>query len=608
MSFENNSFESKDDLNKNNEIKQKVPTLEQMSDFFEYNFFEIENFQNSYEAFSTEQKSYIEKSFELLNEEYSQEFTDAILNADGLPYNDESFEVFKNEIDQVLISQGFDSSSWALSNNTGNWYNENDIIQKIKATEDKDQATEDKDQVTNWVEFSNYEKKEKISALSSKIRESYSIVEIDGKMVDEIYQGLEGEWYEKDKKFIEKYWAKLLAYVQEHRSPEEFNSLYSDLKTAQEVYGLEIAWLKPLNEYTKATEIPKTPGWIEVVKYWLDTSKFHISRVEWDSLIYGEQKIDFGENPPVKYIKNGNFELKSTELDYKVDKQLRSEIFVLENSLEGKKEYLESVSDEKSIYENFIGKIWDQTEFDEASLQYFEKQFTSATWSEVENAMSESIDKAIDNYRSNPNEETLQNLKISLTKKIQFKLSNIREIEKTFSTDQARLDQLKLQLETKQEQFTQQVLERDEVAKSRLKILQNMTQGSVDQAPLEEIFTEMNESSLQIDIWNGMIVSGFDLDTFEISGSGIPQWIHEDISNKKNDEIIARMMNVMFSGNPDQPIDLETIYTWMPVFKDESWEDISSTFSDNMRNKLWLDPRKYMRDNIEKYNSWESVS
>jgi hypothetical protein len=58
-----------------------------------------------------------------------------------------------------------------------------------------------------------------------------------------------------------------------------------------------------------------------------------------------------------------------------------------------------------------------------------------------------------------------------------------------------------------------------------------------------------------------MMVSGFDLETFEISGSGIPQGLHEDIKNKTNDEIIARMMNVMFSGHPEKPIDLETIYT-----------------------------------------------
>jgi hypothetical protein len=50
-------------------------------------------------------------------------------------------------------------------------------------------------------------------------------------------------------------------------------------------------------------------------------------------LIYGDQKIDFGEKPPVKYITNGDFELKSGELDYKVDKQLRSDIFVLEHKI-----------------------------------------------------------------------------------------------------------------------------------------------------------------------------------------------------------------------------------------------------------------------------------
>jgi hypothetical protein len=64
------------------------------------------------------------------------------------------------------------------------------------------------------------------------------------------------------------------------------------------------------------------------------------------------------------------------------------------------------------------------------------------------------------------------------------------------------------------------------------------------------------------------------------------------------------MMNVMFSGHPEKPIDLETIYTWMPVFKNEAWKDISSTFGDTKRKELWLNPHQYMRDNIEKYNSW----
>jgi len=583
--FENKPDNWNENLEFNNEQEQNVDMLETISSFFDDNFIEIEEFQNSFNSFSLEQKDFIQNSFNSLNENFPDELLNAVEASDWLPYDNKSFNVFEKQITELL------QKLWIVSKLELEWKQE-----ETKLNEENKKLNEEENKLNELV---NIEKREKISALSSKIRESYSTVEIDGKMVDEIYQGLEGEWYEKDKKFIEKYWAKLLAYVQEHRSPEEFNSLYSDLKTAQEVYGLEIEWFDLLKTDIDSDTTPE-PVENLIKEYAIDNSQYSITEVDWNILTYWNQKIDFWEKPPVKYITNGNFELKSWELNYKIDKQLRSEIFVLENSLENNKTLLENNSQALEQYRGFLENVNNATEFNQNSLNVLKQRAEN----ENDATLKSQILEAIDNYEESPDQSSLDSLKDILSKKPSIKIVEAIELEAKVIEQEAQLARMKLQLETKQEQFRQQVLERDEVASSKLKILQNMTQGSVDQAPLEELFTEMNESSLQIDIWNGMIVSGFDLDTFEISGSGIPQWIHEDITNKKNDEIIARMMNVMFSGNPEQPIDLETIYTWMPVFKDESWEDISSTFSDNMRNKLWLDPRKYMRDNIEKYNSW----
>jgi hypothetical protein len=73
-----------------------------MSDFFEYHFIETEIFQNSYDAFSQNQKIFIEKSFQTLHKEHQDIFLDVLLTTDGLPYDEQSFIIFQEEVSNLL--------------------------------------------------------------------------------------------------------------------------------------------------------------------------------------------------------------------------------------------------------------------------------------------------------------------------------------------------------------------------------------------------------------------------------------------------------------------------------------------------------------------------
>lgn len=547
----------------NNELQnEQTDSLEQISEFFESNDLDTSIMKQSYDAFSQSQKDFIIKAYQKM-----QINPDLVMEIMELPYDDESFTFFQESLSLYI---DIDDSKIIVNNN------------------DKEISNNDKEISNNYEEISNNE--------LSQLR----YIELH----NEYSKYFEDNWLYNDSDIntIKEFfldWDKVnafLIYVRDNHQ-DKFEYVYNKLNELNNLGVIQVSGLKPLEEYL-SEKVDKKP-----LNYpnWITNPSGEWSMENGVYTIWNE-KIDYNEKPPVKYLKSGKYELKSTDINDREIKQLRSEIFVLENTLDNNKTLLERNSQSLEQNRSFLENVNKATEFNQNSLNVLKQR----TENESDTTLKSQILEAIDSYEESPDKSNLDSLKDILSKKPSIQIAETIALEAKVIEQEAKLDRMKLQLETKQEQFTKNVLERDEVAKSRLKILQNMTQWSVDQAPLEEIFTEMNNSSLQIDLWNGMIVSGFDLDTFEISGSGIPQWIHEDINNKKNDEIIARMMNVMFSWNPDKPIDLQTIYTWMPIFKDEAWKDISSTFSGNMRNELWLDPRKYMRDNIENHNSWST--
>ena len=60
------------------------------------------------------------------------------------------------------------------------------------------------------------------------------------------------------------------------------------------------------------------------------------TKIDGDRVQYGDQVIDFGEKPPVKYIQseNGDWNFKSTELNFKRDTELSHEKEVLTTELD----------------------------------------------------------------------------------------------------------------------------------------------------------------------------------------------------------------------------------------------------------------------------------
>ena len=557
--MESQSFNGNENLEISNEQKEKVDKLQEISTFFEDNFFETTEFQKSFYSFSPEQQDFINDSFAQLNENYPDELLNVAIETDGLPYDQESFTKFQEEIIKLLKDIWLDKAIQDYSKNDSVENVESNIETKESNIETKESNIETKESNDR----SNEIKEIEISALSEKIRNTYSQVEIDWVLqdvqlkdtqwnllnLDNLYQSIEWEWVEKDIKFIELYWAKLLEYIAQNGSKEQFESLYRDLENVQLQYWIVIEGFDAISTWNvKSIDTPNSiPTEENAIKYWLDTSQFHISRVEWDSLIYGDQKIDFGENPPVKYIKGWNFELKSGELDYKVDKQLRSDIFVLEHKIPQIDEKISSLESQKLQSMDYSVNMQKVTNFNQETLDFLFEQTLKDENNPLKNEIKNAIE-AVGWDNNSQNTEKLKSLLIENSKKKEHEINILlTELNSQKNLAELKLDTMKDKLDAMRDAFKQKVLEKDEKVRDVLQFVNQIWLDLINpQARLEQLFTELQQNSLKVP-WLSLDPKKIDLANGRFGESDMEQ------STDKWKENLIKFFNKMVSWNTDEP-------------------------------------------------------
>lgn len=564
--IESQSFNGNENLEIHNQGIEAVDKLQEISAFFEDNFFETTEFQNSFYSFSTEQQAFINDSFAQLNENYPDELLNVVIETDGLPYDQESFTKFQEEIIKLLKDIWLEKAIQDYSKNGSVENVESNLEIKESNLETKESNLETKElnlETKESNDRNNEMKEAEISTLSEKIRNTYSQVEIDWvlqdvqlkdpqwnlKNLDNLYQAIEWEWVEKDIKFIELYWAKLLEYIAQNGSKEQFESLYRDLENAQLQYWIVIEGFDTISTWNeKSIDTPNTiPDEENAIKHWLDTSDFHITETQGSALIYGDQKIDFSEKPPVKYITNGDFELKSGELDYKVDKQLRSDIFVLEHKIPKLENQISNLESNMSKLDSFSQNLSQMDSFNEQTLDYLYEQFLREHGNPLRNDILWTI-----NTQGEIDMGRLKSLLLEDNEnKKQELLININDKKELLQEQKTQLQLMKQKLSDMQNAFKEQVLEKDEKVR---KILEFVWQIWLDliqpQSRLDQIFRELKDNSLKI--------SGLNLDPqkIDLANGRFGESDMEQSTDKWKINLI-KFFNKMISWDTNQPHDVQ---------------------------------------------------
>ena len=527
MSIEGQNFSSIENQPLNNEIQNETPdSLEQISAFFESHDFDTSYLQNSYEAFSSEQKEFLMQAYKAI-----QNNPDLLMEIMELPYDNDSFIFFRDSLwTYIELWNTIDWNNWNSNNETDNY---NNIVKENESQEDKIKDVKEVDKLT----------------------------ELEKQKINNVYQELLKDWDYKeffndnnldksaDIEEIKSFFAKeenviALFELAETKWPQAVEKLYNDLTTLNNLPNFSVAGLEKFS-----IDVPKQPKPTPepIIEVWLDTSKFHISRVEWDSLIYGDQKIDFGENPPVKYIKSGNFELKSGELDYKVDKQLRSDIFVLEHKIPQIDEKISSLESQKLQSMDYSVNMQKVTNFNQETLDFLFEQTLKDENNPLKNEIKNAIE-AVGWDNNSQNTEKLKSLLIENSKRKEHEINILlTDLNSQKHLAELKLDTMKDKLDAMRDAFKQKVLEKDEKVRDVLQFVNQIWLDLINpQARLEQLFTELQQNSLKVP-WLSLDPKKIDLANGRFGESDMEQ------STDKWKENLIKFFNKMVSWNTDEP-------------------------------------------------------
>ena len=606
MSIEGQNFSSIENQPLNNEIQNETPdNLEQISAFFESHDFDTSYLQNSYEAFSSEQKEFLIQVYNAI-----QNNPDLLMEIMELPYDKDSFEMFQDTINTYLEMNWLEPIHFDTNNpNIITWERPNSSIKKwngdiyFKWEEIKSEWEEKKAEweeiKSEWEEIQEQQNNENITSEKLDVN-----TESEKQKINNVYQELLKDWEYKeffnDNKLdkysdidtIKSFFAKeenviALFKLAEEKWPQAVEKLYNDLTTLNNLPNFSVAGLEKFSIELK--QLKPTPE--PIIEVWLDTSQFHISRVEWDSLIYGDQKIDFGENPPVKYITNGNFELKSTKLDYKVDKQLRSDIFVLEHKIPQFDEKISSLESQKLKSMEYSVNMQNVTSFNEKTLDFLFDRTIEDKNSPLKNEIKNAIE-TVGRDNNSQNTEKLKSLLIENSKKKEQEINILlTELNSQKHLAELKLDMMKDKLDAMREAFKQKVLEKDEKVRNVIKFVNQIGLDLINpQSRLEQLFTELQQNSLK--------VPGLSLDPkkIDLANGRFGESDMEESTDKWQINLI-KFFNKMISGNTDEPHNIEQfISVWGKTinpteFKqtlEDSWiiNDMWEAQIDTIRNNL----------------------
>lgn len=526
MWIEGQNFSSIENQPLNNEVQnEKTDTIEQISAFFESHDFDTSYLQNSYEAFSPEQKEFLIQAYKAI-----QNNPDLLMEIMELPYDEDSFIFFRDSLwTYIELWNTINLENWNSNNETDNY---NNTVKEYESQKGKINDNEEIDKLTE-------SEKQKINNVYQELLKDWEYKEFFNKNGLDKYSD-----FEEIKSFfanVEN--VRALFELAEAKWPQAVEKLYNDLTTLNNLPNFSVAGLENFSIELKQ---PKpTPE--AITEVWLDTTNFHITETQGSALIYGDQKIDFGEKPPVKYITNGDFELKSVELDYKVDKQLRSDIFVLEHKIPKLENQISNLESNMSKLDSFSQNLSQMDSFNEQTLDYLYEQFLREHGNPLRNDILWTI-----NTQGEIDMGRLKSLLLEDNEnKKQELLININDKKELLQEQKTQLQLMKQKLSDMQNAFKEQVLEKDEKVR---KILEFVWQIWLDliqpQSRLDQIFRELKDNSLKI--------SGLNLDPqkIDLANGRFGESDMEQSTDKWKINLI-KFFNKMISWDTNQPHDVQ---------------------------------------------------
>lgn len=591
--IENQSFSQNESINIQSEINESTDKLQEISDFFEWKGYDIIDFQDAYDSFSDTQKKFIDQIYQEIQIQENNQDRTLLDNLLDLPFDEDTFVFFQGDMEiYIALDDANDKGEWGRDI-TEKWNQVKQLDEKITVT------------LTNKKNNSTKEAKE-LEKEEENITKSKIIFEDLYKNYNVFFKG---RWLEKwtsieeIKSFFENP-ENVEAFLNDVKknNPEEFTNVYNQLVELNSLGYINIQWLSAVQEYIGwGTEKAKSFTDSQIIKYWLDTSEFRVSRMEWDVLIYGDQKIDFWVKPPVKYITSGEFELQSATLDFKVDKQTRKEIFILEKTIPKTQNKIWLIRDKITNADAFMREINSQPNFTEQTLDYLYKQYSK----ENKNPLKQEVLHAIDTCDNAPDDiwhsNALKKLLESDTdnKKVELN-TQVTQTEELLVNQESTLARLKLKLSIQIDTFKKSVLEQDEKTREVLDFITSIGLNLIPQSIFNQLITELQTWALRID--------GIKLDPQNLDLENGRFWESDNESGgTKWKENLVKFYNKMISGDTGEPLDF-TKFIWIL-----SWKEDPTIFKERLKkygiiNDLWEPLLSKIRNNISTPNKSEETT
>ena len=534
--------------------------------------FGFEEFDKLFQKLPNEQKKRI-----------SQVFQSQVTNTDFLRYVENNFfELEAIDISEIqFLEEKYDSKKESIIKEVQRKNNRNAAEEKENAAEEKENAEEIK-KLSNQI-FKNPLYENILWEFNDENPEkSYKIIE-------KKYKQLQEAAYKQDKKE----WN-----LDEQGKPkpgshsEQLNTRLERLSGLGSLPNYE----KAVFEYVRKPDNSRTLNDEKRAKLAIDTSTYERTKIDGDTIQYGDQVIDFGEKPPVKYIQseNGDWNFKSTELDFKRDVKLSHEKDILTTELSDINHKLEPSKKQLIQLETQLQKLPNLDLRSPKAREQLAEHFAATM---PRTGIVEMIE-SMENLEWWVLEGRIVELKNKIGKHLEARANGIQQNTQKLSTRKVeiekRMTQIDIKVASQEALFQQKVEMADEKARKRMKIVNALWVDQIPRSAIKQIFSMVNESNpIKIE---GNTITGINLETLDFEWTFNPPLWNEGINWLNSQRLFAKVINKMITGNLNWPI--ENASSGNFVFK-IGWEIVDKArYQVYLQNQLDLGFETRFKTNI----------
>lgn len=418
------------------------------------------------------------------------------------------------------------------------------------------------------------------------------------------------EFLQSSENWITKY--EELLKLSEKKWEQEFTRVSNILLSLSKNPSFTFPWLEERVDRTKLKFFSnkKNPYyWNEnIIPLWVIIDWKSKIKTDWDTIIYWDQKVDFSEKPPVKYIVWENwFEIKSWQLDFKFDKSSKKEIAKFEKEFRQNQQKITEINWEITWLELQRNNLENLDLQNQDVLDSIRWNFQNSTKinAKIDEILWVNVTTQIEwtnNWTELDRLETeLKEIIISyINEKISALTSTRNEIKARNSELGDITSALKEKEREKLKKYGERVKSNDERARKITSIYTDLLGDSINNTYFKEIISRISPSNpIYLSGWK--IITWINLETFEITWSWLQIIDKSEYTGSLNKKYLAETMNVILSWNPKYPINLDSMDNTNTTFVDESWNNISrAIFISKIKESLSSQPIAVMINNIEK--------